>query len=135
MEKSKRHRARAEPPAAPRTFAEQSDDLLDLADLFGRRKDERGETLPRFLAQQAQTAARLYRALHRFIRGEMREHRVEINVDLQVMSQPIPIQNPFDSLAFDAALRFAQPNPARAHNPFPSPSLARPAKRLPGAQG
>ena len=71
-----------------KTFAHYSDDLPDLNNLFGGRKNERGEALPWVLAKEAQAAAGIYCCAHRFIIRESAQEGREIDVQLLVIHQP-----------------------------------------------
>src|ERR1043165_3815441 len=69
-------------------FAEQQNDLLDLNDLLGGRKDERRQTFPRVLTQQAQPATGADGGAHRRVLGERLHDLAQVQVDLQVVCQP-----------------------------------------------
>ena len=69
-------------------FTQQPDDLLDLDNLLGGRKNEGSETFPWVLAQEPQPAAGFHRRAHRFIVRKSEHELSEIHIELQVINQP-----------------------------------------------
>src|ERR1043166_1916986 len=63
--------------------AQYGNDLANLNDLFGRRKDERSEAFPRLLAQKAKSGTSGQGSLHWRIVGKCVEHLSEVYYELQ----------------------------------------------------
>jgi len=107
---------------------------LDLHNLLGGRANKRSQAFPRFLPQQTQARARLDGALHRFIRRKSLKDFANVDVQLKVMPEPIPILHRRGCFHEDAVLFLAQADPASGHHAFPRAINAAPAKSLPGSE-
>ena len=113
-------------------FTEQPDDLTDLDDLFGGRQDERGEAFPRVLAQQAQAAAGGHGGAHGFVVGKRHRDSGEVQVELQVMSEPVPVRCGFRCFGSEREIVGAQADPVVTDDAVPAAVDKIPAECLAG---
>ena len=108
--------------------------MPDLDDLLGRGQDERRETFPRLLPQQAQSAAGGDGAPHRLVVGKSFEHGGQIGFGLEKIAEPLPVGNRRGGFGADAVARLRQPDKMFSDNAFPRISILPPAENLAGVE-
>lgn len=76
----------------------------------------------------------LQRCLHRFVFGECFYDRAELNVQLQIVAQPVPVGDDCRRFGEKRVAVSTQTNPVAGDNAFPPAIDVLPTKRLAGAQ-
>ena len=111
------------------------DDLADLDNLFGGGKDERGEAFPRLLAQQTQTATRFNGRAHRLILWKGMQQLREVQLELEVICEPMPIRNRFSDFNREQPRFDSQANPMPPDHTEPASVVQLPPECLAGSEG
>ena len=116
------------------TLSQQGDHLLNLDDLFGRGKDERGEALPVVLPEQSQAGQGGDGVLHRLVFRKRADRLAKVEAGIQIFFEPSPVVGGGRGLGGDTALGQAQSHPTLADDAFPRLAKRLPTERLPTRQ-